>query len=288
MKSLPNKLYIFYLAVVGSLIIILQLYFRLFKSKNSYSLDSLRDHISPLDLLLSLSFMFLQVVTILSIFYFFYKQIYNIHHTSKIVLYISQIVDHIYWKPLEYIHDQVAPDLPGSGRLIMGLAHFLSTGNQPLRYKVYRSMYLLFDYLPQVLCSIIFFTEIVIWNQLYYFLYAMVLFLIPLMYRIYLKLCDSFVTRNEPGFLNRLHIVPKGERDIHGVYLRWDFSLKAKYVSEQQYLNQYIKDYLALQSIVAHLRQIRNSMAFYYPYITLFTSSLYLTASIYRLMYILF
>lgn len=44
MKSLPNKLYIFYLVVVGSLIIILQLYFRLFKSKNSYSLDSLREY----------------------------------------------------------------------------------------------------------------------------------------------------------------------------------------------------------------------------------------------------
>lgn len=286
--TLKNTFYIFYLAVLGSLIIILHLYYRLFKSKEGYSLDKVKESISPFDLGLSISFILLQLTTVLSILYFFYKQYYNIQHTSKWVIYISQIVNYFYWKPLEYIHDSIAADIPGSGKFIMLMSHFLEKGNKTLRYKQYRLMYLFFDYLPQILCSIIFFTEVVLWNQLYYFLYAIVLLLIPLIYRIYLKLCDSFVIRNEPGFVNRLHIIPKGDPDIYGVYLRWEFSLKAKYTSEQHYLNQYIKDYLALQSIVAHSRHIRAQMAFYNPYIMLFTSSLYLSAAIYRLIYILF
>jgi hypothetical protein len=287
-QYLKNKLYIFYLSLLGSLIIGVHLYFRLFRSHDNYSLDVLRDTITTKGLLLSISFIFIQVLVITSVLYLLYKQYYNIQKTSKFIQLLLNVIDYIYWKPLEYIHDLIAPDLPYSGTVIIWITEYMEKGNQILRYKLYRHSYILFDYLPQIVVSSIFFIDTIILNQLYYFLYAIILLLIPLCYKIYIKLCSSFITRNEPGFLNRLNIVFKGVPDAHGIYLQWDFSLKPKYISEQAYLSQYIKDYLNLQRIALHVKHINVNSAKYYPYIILFTSSVYLTAAVYRLMYILF
>jgi hypothetical protein len=52
-------------------------------------------------------------------------------------------------------------------------------------------------------------------------------------------------------------------------------------------LNEFVDDYFLLQRIEVHVKAIKNKSAKYDLYIILFTSSIYLTASIYRLMYIL-
>jgi hypothetical protein len=82
--SLKSKLYIFYLVIVGCLIILLQVYFRLFRSKNSYSLDALQGNLSSLGLFLSISFIIAQIILIGSMLHYIYRQYYPIQKTSKI------------------------------------------------------------------------------------------------------------------------------------------------------------------------------------------------------------
>jgi hypothetical protein len=285
MELLKSKLYLF---IVGIVLVFLHIYFRFFKARESYYLKDLKGDISFLNIILSISFILIQLVTIITIFYYLYRKYNNIQKNSIFIQNISKIVDHLYWKPLEYIHDIIAPDLPYSGTFIIYITKFLEKGNQPLRYKLYRHSYILFEYIPQLLVSIIFFIDIVIYNQLYYFLYFIILLLLPILYQIYLKLSLSFVIRNEPEFLKRLLIIPKGSPDTYGVYLQWEFSLKPFYAGENAFLNQYIKEYLSLQRIRTHIIKIKFYKSESYFYIVLFTSSLYLSAAIYRLIYILF
>lgn len=286
-KLLTNKLYIFYLIIVGCLIIILQLYLRLFRSRNSYSLDTIKNNIYPIDILISINFIFIQLVAILSILYYFYKLYYNIEKTSPLIRYASKIVDHLYWKPLEYIHDIIAPELPYSGIIFVYIADFVEKGNRNLRYKLYQSSYIIFDYLPQILVSSIFFVDIVILNQLYYFLYAVLLLIIPVLFCIYLKLAESFYIRNSHQFHESLNIIPLGKPDIHGLYLKWQYSLKSNYVYDAEIFTEFVKEYTLLKRIDLHIKYIRIYKKKYYPYIILFTSSLYLSAAVYRLIYIL-
>jgi hypothetical protein len=280
---LESKLYLF---IAGTFIICLYIYFRLFRSLDHYSLDTLRDHISPKILLLSISFILLHLLVIGSILYFLYKQYYNIQRTSWLIVYTSRIVDYVYWKPLEYLHDIIAPDLPYSGILIAHITEYLEKGNQKLRYKVYRHGYLLFDYLPRLLVSSIFFIDIVILNQIHYFLYCIWLLLIPIIYKIYLKLCTSFVVRNEPDLLEILDINTKTNPDENGIYIEV-FSMKAKYVSDALVLEETVNNYITLRRITRHVAAIKENFGKYDLYIIVFTSSLYLSAAIYRLLYIL-
>jgi hypothetical protein len=219
--------------------------------------------------------------------HYIYRQYYPIQKTSKIIHFFSKIVDNLYWKPLEYIHDLIAPDLPYSGTCIAFIAEILEKGNQPLRYKLYRHSYLLFDYIPQLVVSFIFFIDIVILKQLYYFIYCMGFLLIPIIYKIYIKLCTSFVIRNEPDLLEILDIKPQSEPDKNGIYVEV-FSIKSKYVSDQAILKETVTNYIMLRRITRHINVIKVQSARYYPYIILLTSSLYLSAAIYRLIYILF
>jgi len=286
--SLKNKLYLFYLFIIGIIIIVLNLYFRIFRSRETYSLEILRDNLSIKVILFSVGFIFIHILIIISVLYYMYKKYYNIQKESKLIQNISIIVDNLYWKPLEYIHDLIAPDLPYSGMIIVYITEFLEKGNTLLRYKLYRHSYILFEYLPQILVSSVFFIEVVIYNQMHYFLYCIILLLLPLIYKIYLKLCMSFVIRNRPEFLEVLDITPLGEPDENGVYLNFKFSLKSNYVQDKDELQDCVRHYLNLERIELHINAIKKNSAKYYIYIVLFTSSLYLSAAAYRLIYILF
>src|SRR3978361_13378 len=136
--SLKNKLYLFYLFIIGIIIIVLNLYFRIFRSRETYSLEILRDNLSIKVILFSVGFIFIHILIIISVLYYMYKKYYNIQKESKLIQNISIIVDNLYWKPLEYIHDLIAPDLLYSGMIIVYITEFLEKGNTLLRYKLYR------------------------------------------------------------------------------------------------------------------------------------------------------
>jgi hypothetical protein len=286
--TLKQKIYIFYLFLTGNFIIILHLYFRFFKTRTGYSLSILRDNLSFLGLVLSISFILSHLVTIIAIFYYLYKQYYNINRTSKLIHRISDVIDNLYWKPLEYIHDLIAPDLPYSGICIVWITEYVEKGNQVLRYKLYRHSYLLFDYLPKIFVSSIFFIDIVFENQIYSFLYSIWLLIIPIIYKIYIKLCTSFVIRNEPDVLEVIDIQAQGEPDENGVYLEFHFTMKPEYEFNMDILNEFVDRYYLLKRIELHIKAIKYNSAKYDLYIILLTSSLYLSAAVYRLMYILF
>jgi hypothetical protein len=202
--------------------------------------------------------------------------------------FFSKIVDNLYWKPLEYIHDLIAPDLPYSGEFIIYITELLEKGNQVLRYKLYRHSYIIFDYLPQIVVSSIFFIDIVILNHVKYFLYSIAFLLIPMLYKIYIKLCSSLILRNEPDLCEILDIKPLGEPDENGIYLKFQFSLKSNDIQDKEELQDYVRYYLNFRRIDLHITAIKRNSARYYPYIILVTSSIYLSASLYRLTYIVF
>src|SRR5580698_4289763 len=116
--NVKQKIYICYLFITGILIIVLYLYFRFLRTRTSYSLDDLRGNLSLLGLFLSISFIATHLVTLITLFYYFYKQYYKITRTSKLVQMLSDVIDHIYWKPLEYIYDLIVVDPPYIGNII--------------------------------------------------------------------------------------------------------------------------------------------------------------------------
>jgi len=66
---------------------------------------------------------------------------------ARILSKIHSIYDLIYWQPLEFIYQKVAPNIPGSGR----------------------SLIFIFDLLPKFWVAFIFLIEIVALNQLKFF-----------------------------------------------------------------------------------------------------------------------
>jgi hypothetical protein len=283
MKSFLNKLHIFYLAVVGSLLIILQLYFRLFKSKSSYSLDSLRENLSPLGLFLSINFLLIHLVAIISIVYMLYKQYYSIQGISKIMQYTSKIVDILYWKPLEYIHDIIAPDLPYSGIFLLYVGKVIKRNKK----RILILAVVLFDFLPKIMLTAIFSIELIFYERLYYFIHFISLILLPIIFSILIKLMESFALRNLP--LMRKILVIESMPHKPGELFGYTFSLQKNYsyLTKEQ-LNFYAQSWGQLVDLDNYAFQLKKLKADYSSYIVLITSLCYLFASIYKFLYLFF
>lgn len=273
-----------YLYLFSLLIIIFHLYFRISRINDEVSLEILKNNLTFFNYFMLFIVFFIQTINIFLIF----KHIFKYEKKSKWTQYFINFINIIYWRPLEFLYEKVAPDLPGSGKFFVFIATIVDRGNINLRYKIYHHSYIFFSYFPQICVSSIFFVEVIFFHKIYYFFKLLFLLLIPLIFEIYIKLCISFYERNVPEFFEFLNI-EGSEPDSYGNYRTWSFSFKSEYSgNSKELLHESISDYMLLNKIKTHAILIKKYKEKNYIYILLLTSFLYFFPTIYKFLYFVY
>jgi hypothetical protein len=123
-KNLYSMLLYIYLILTGLSWICLHLYFRLFLKTPSYELSEIKLFLNHKILIIFIGFILLHFLIIISITILLYQKKYSKKPSSMFVNIsqkLSSILNIIYWKPLEYIYEKIAPNMPGSGRFFLYL-----------------------------------------------------------------------------------------------------------------------------------------------------------------------
>lgn len=294
-KELQNLLIIFfnvYASILGFSWIAIHLYFRFYVKKSTYNLEDVKNFLTIKHYILFSGFIMLHLGILIVIC----LQIYRSHFKKQpskyfmnISKYITWIFDMIYWKPLEYVHDIIAPHIPGSGRFFLYLEKTWT--KKQYSYKYFYCLIFIFDILPKLILAVSFFIDIVIFCQLQYFLYCIPLILIPICFSIFLKLMLTFGVKNMP-------IIKEYFSEINGInpiikdgiitgYGTYEWIVKPEYETVIDDVEEMLL-LLQLESIRIYILTIKEDKDKFVPYITLITSFLYLVSGIYRLFIILF
>ena len=264
----------------------MNIFFRIIKSRESIILNDIKS-ILNFNLGLSILFCILQGFIIINISYSLYKKYKNLTSETKIMIIINKIINFIYWEPLNYLHDILAPHIPGSGKLFIFIAEFIEKGNVKKRYILYHNSYIFFSFFPQLLISIVFFFEIIIYKKIEIFFLFLPFILVPLIFQIYLRLCISYGERNIPGFFDILNIVGS-DMDCNNNYRTWKYSFKPEYsLNSNELLKEKVYYYELIIKIKLHAEIIKRNKSYYDPYISLISSSLLFLGTIIRLSYLL-
>jgi hypothetical protein len=282
-KPLIIKVYLF---TVGLAIIIFYLYIRLFSKVYQYDLQQISEHVTILYICISVLFILFHIMLVILSCYALYKRYLNVYKEHNIIKYIQKVVSKLYWEPLEFIHDLIAPDLPYSGTLIIKYTESFQT--MPLW--LIKFIPCLFLFMPRVIVSIIFFIEIIFYNRIYYFVHILIILLLPPLYQIFQKLCSSFVTRNRPVLEEHLIIIPAGEPNMHGIHTAFNFQLPSSSIA-LGYTDEHLKENSETWMLLFYLNNynqiIKTYIETYSLYVSVLSSSLYVFAGIYKTLLIL-
>lgn len=281
-----------YLFIVGIWWIGLQIYLRLIAKKSSYELLEIKSYITTKLLIIFTTFIIIHFMIMISILVHVYRERRNknpsaffMNVTSK----ISWLLDYIYWKPLQYIYDAVAADIPGSGRFFLWLDKRWTS--KKYAHKYFYTLIFLFDILPRLIMAMTFFIEIIFYNRIGYFLYTIFLIFIPIAFKIFLTLFIDCGARNMPVLTNYFsklegidpHLNHQGQITY---YRNYNYIVKPEYI-EVINPEEEISLLLQLQSMQLFGLQIKDDMNRILPVITFTTSMMYFIAGVYRLLIII-
>lgn len=195
LKDLLLLLSNIYLPILGLIWVCFHIYIRFIIKRSSYSFDELKDYVSLKLFILFVAFVIVHILILIISIVIVLKRKSGYKNESvfyKISNYLSIVLNKIYWRPLEYIHDMVAPYIAGSGRFFI----YLET-----KWKTKRFTYIAiatFDVFPKIIVATIFFLETIFFNSVYIFIYALMFMIVPIFFSIFLKLFLSFAERNAP------------------------------------------------------------------------------------------
>ena len=293
-EKIKNIIYILsriYLFLFGLFWILIHLYFRIILDRPNYNFNDLKHQITLKLYIIFIIFALLHFLFIfLALFLLLRKKSINpnsIFYKINLVLY--NVLNKVYWRPLEYIHDLMAPNIPGSGRFFMYLA---------TKWRTKRQTYILifiFEVLPKFILAMIFFIDTVIFNHLYIFLYCLPLIFVPILYSVFLKLFLSFVTRNISAMKEPFESIKGVGTFIYNENgeivdnTSYEYTIKYDYsgwddAEIDEWINN-IKKAAHICNIVDFNKKIINKIS---PYLLLVTSLLYLIGGVYRLLVIFF
>lgn len=106
---------------------------------------------------------------------------------------INRIVNVIYWDPLLYIYNKIAPNVPLSGKFF---ATFTKLLNKFKLSRLFLDFAIIFDYIPRLLIAISFMLDVIIYNNMFHFYSVVIYIIIPIVYKIILKMYIDFPLRN--------------------------------------------------------------------------------------------
>lgn len=286
LQVIKENLETIYLISISFLWIGVFIYFRFFQKKSTYSLTELKYHIT--DYILYINSLFI-LIHILLLCY----AIYNIFikgekkSTKKMVQLVKNIVNILFIKPLIKLQELIAPHIPGSGIFFCKITEFFEKKDLSLlKYPV-----IIFNFSPRIIVSLMFFAELIFFNQIHYFIYSISLLFVSLFWNIFLSLYISFAERVLREIPKYIKIIPVGQRLANGWYSQYDFEPLDKYEyvagEVQEYGETYIVGGMHTYSFGAGTISFKSFQQKFSPYVILFTSSLYLSAGLYKLIYIL-
>ena len=197
-KNILPVLVNIYLIVFGFGWMIIHIFFRFFIERPSYNLQDIKNIISFQHYLFFCIFILFHILLIVFSCFTIYMRRITIKERSiitQIKLFFTTLLYKIYWKPLEFIHDKIAPHIPGSAKFFL----YLETLWQTKGFTYF--LILLFEILPKILIPCIFFIEIIFFNQIKFFVYSLSFYILPVIFQVFLKFFSSFATRNLPFFL---------------------------------------------------------------------------------------
>lgn len=275
----------FYILYCFSLLLILFLIhviFRILNTKETITINYLQQNITNNQLIIILIIFIFHIFIILNILY---TKVYKNKKQSKIILkYIEifkKIVHVIYWRPLEDIHNYIAPDLPYSGVIIVWIVQ--QAEKAKWKTYIYRNSYIIFSFSPRIIISFIFFTEIFFANQLKYFFYAIILFILPIIYEIYLKLAYSFCERNMREIQEALIVIPIGSPNKYGVFTNFEFRWNLNYEFDDEVFKEDIYYWTLMFRLKNYIRFLKDQKELYLPYINMICSLFYIMGGSYRI-----
>lgn len=282
-KLLKQYFYEIYLLFMSSIIISLFIYYRLILKRSTYSLETLKYKVDLTYLLIDFGFITLHLFIIITIIY---NLIVSNKEDNKIITYVKHIIDIIIWKPLNYFLDLLAPHIPYSGTFIISVYLFFRKNN--LRLTFMKVLTIIFFVMPRIFMSFLFFYEIVLNNKLENFINFIWILLLPLFYLIFLNLSEKFYINNIIEVDKILEVTPTGIPNKNGVYTSHKFNQKNKndYYTEEDF-NEIIETWSLLFYVLNLTQIIRQFIMQISPYLTLTTSSLYLSALMYKMYYLI-
>jgi len=291
LKDLIPVILTIYLFIFGIIWISLHLYIRFIMERPSYVLEDIKPFLTLKHYVFFACFIVMHAIVIIAMLITIYKQRFP-HKRSSRFVHISEKVtylfDLIYWKPLGYIHDHIAPYIPMSGNFFLYIEKIWSKKN-PIYFYI---LIFFFDLLPRLVLSTIFLIEVIIFDRLEIFLSSISIILITLTWHIFLKLFASFGERNLPVIkVYFLKITGLGDPilDESGnviSYPRYEFIVKPEYdgvinVAEEVNL------LLQLEAIPRFVEQIKKDTAKIIPSLTILTSFMFVIGGLYRLIFLI-
>lgn len=209
------------------------------------------------------------------------------------ITYVSKITDNLLWKPLTYVHEIVASNIPGSAILLLKIQKIWLKGHNNNIYYFHSYMFI-FNIVPKILTSFVFFFDIVLLGSFKYFLYTLPLLLIPILFNIFLKTFESLAFRNIPvlqEYFSKIKFIgnkyDKEGNLIISNLAEYEFHVKPEYSNMEEELREIIPVLYQLNTIIDFVAFIRERLQYITPYVTLTTSSIYFIGGLYRLIYFL-
>ena len=269
----------------------LHIYIRVFMERPSYVLEDLLPYVTEEHIIIFALFIFVHVLYTITSIFLIYRQIFP---SKRYVLgtYISEnitkLLEHVYWKPLEYIHDLIAPHIPMSGRFFVYLEKIWSKKG----YMYFYTLIFLFEALPRILIASVFLIEVVFFGQVKVFLQVISLILIPIAWHIFLKLFANCGKINLPvikQYFETIKGIGNPTLDTDGKivsYKSYEFIIKSDY---EDIIDPEESALLLLQfeAMPRFVEQLKKDSAKLMPYVTFITSLIYVIGGLYRLIYFL-
>lgn len=257
--------------------------------KPPYSFEEFKAYIDIRHYILFIGFIMFHLLLILyNIFTLYRQKSVNKSLFTNLLRKFVCIVELLYWKPLEYINDKIAPHIPLSGIFFLHVEKIWSKKDNIYFYL----LIFLFELLPRLIISLIFLIEVVIFGQIKLFIYIVSLFFVTIIWHIFLKLFANFGKRNLPiikQYFSTIRGVGDATFDEDGnisSYSAYEFIVKPEY-EDVINVEEEAKLLMQLESMQSFAEQIKKDTAKIMPYITIITSLIYLIGGVYRLIFFL-
>ncbi len=118
-------------------------------------------------------------------------------NNQQVYPFITLVINTIYWNPLLYIYNIIAPKIPYSGVFFLWITKYINKFNIST---LFIDCAIIFDYIPRLLIAIFFFVDIMIYHDMFHFFAVLNYIVIPILYKIFLKLYADFAHRNYKAF----------------------------------------------------------------------------------------
>jgi hypothetical protein len=200
------------------------------------------------------------------------------------------LLDFLITQPLLFLRDVIAPYIPYSATIFCYFCELLNkifTYNIP--FAILTLPIIIFNVIPRLVVSLVFFIELVIYQRIYYFVSCLILLLIPIIWNIFIDLFTNFGQRALIDIPKYINVIPEGEPLNNGWYHAYTFEYKSEYQYEENDKEEYKKLwYLALKIYAYGECYFKKYQQIISPYVIIYCSSLYVTATLYKLFFLFY